>query len=76
MSDWQDISTAPKDGTRVLLCSTANDQYRVFSPCEWTKAGEISEEGFWLWWQAEPAYLIEVPAPSHWQPLPAPPEAP
>lgn len=74
MTEWQPIETAPKDGTPVLLCSTENEQYRVFCPCEWIKAGEISEDGFWLWWQAGPAYLVEVSSPAHWMPLPTPPK--
>jgi len=70
---WQPIETAPKDGTKLLLCSNVNGNYGSFAPCEWSKAGDISSEGFWLWWQASPEYLTEIHA-THWQPLPEPPQ--
>jgi hypothetical protein len=67
---WQPIDTAPKDG-RVILILT--ERGNVYSPCQWEN-GEISENGFWLWWQDEPAWLTEVVNPTHWMPLPDPPE--
>ncbi len=62
MTEWQPIETAPKDGTRVLLWRRAiRDQ-----------PTPIMADGFWcetcwVW----PYILSE---PTHWQPLPAPPE--
>ena len=59
---WLPIETAPKDGTRVLLWRRAiRDQ-----------PAPIMADGFWcetcwVW----PYILSE---PTHWQPLPAPPE--
>ena len=70
MDEWQPIETAPKDVKLILL-----DKIGVCrAPCEWSPAGEISEEGFWLWWQAAPEYLTEVVDPAHWMPLPEPPK--
>ena len=73
MATWQSIETAPKGGSEILLAYQTEDYFRVFAPCMWSPAGEISESGFWLWWQAEPEWLTEVKNPTHWMPLPAPP---
>ena len=70
--EWQPIETAPKDGTKCILFSDAPGSYSFFSPCEWSKAGEISEGGFWIWWQAAPEYLTEVKNPTHWMVLSKP----
>ena len=59
---WQTMDTAPKDGTRVLLWRRAiRDQ-----------PTPIMADGFWcetcwVW-----PYLLSEP--THWQPLPTPPE--
>lgn len=63
--EWQDISTAPKDGTRVLLTDGLNTAsvgfwrrtYEEWHPNEMT---EIN------WWRMQP--------PTHWMPLPKPPK--
>lgn len=68
--DWQPISTAPKDGTPLLLLSQAG---RGLAPCTWSPPGEISEDGFWLWWQDEPAWFTEVHNPTHFARIPEPP---
>ena len=62
LPEWRPISEAPKDGTRVLLWRRAiRDQ-----------PTPIMADGFWcetcwVW-----PYLLSEP--THWQPLPAPPE--
>jgi hypothetical protein len=62
LSGWRDIATAPKDGTRVLLFNPGEPPYQCVG-C-WlnntTGGGWVSSE-----WDVEP---------SHWQPLPPPPE--
>ena len=70
-NSWQPIETAPKDGTKVLLHRKGGGP---FAPCEWVEKGQISEEGFWLWWQAAPEYFTEVVNPTYWMPLPNLPE--
>ena len=60
---WQPIETAPRDGTRILLYFPAMDKgERIF-------AGPFAH-GMWQIgvWFARP------PNPTHWQPLPPPPE--
>lgn len=57
------IKDAPKDGTPLLLYCEQQDKF--YAPCIWSPAGEISENGFWLWWQMDPVYLTEVVHPSH-----------
>jgi hypothetical protein len=67
---WQPIETAPKDGTWFLAASS---QYRVACPARWhahsfqwlTTMLELKHCGHW---SGHP--------PTHWMPLPAPPEPP
>ena len=70
MADWQDISTAPRDGTFVLLYDDrfkhSEASYLIahwHTPLEeW--AGRPNSKGrFPLWGEA-----------THWMPLPVPPE--
>jgi len=67
MSEWQDISTAPKKGInqfRVILLSRAGQKESM--PCYWD--GEN--------WKCASVFgndLIYV-HPTHWMPLPSPPE--
>ena len=70
MTEWRPIETAPRDGSGMMILGKSGV---VLSPCQW-ETGEISEDGFWLWWQAEPEWLTEVKDPTHWMPLPEPPE--
>ena len=64
---WQDIRTAPKDGTTVDLWSP---KYVRFTGCVWTK---LYKRNDYQWFQyGTDGYEIE---PTHWMPLPAPPNA-
>lgn len=71
---WQDISTAPKDGTRIDLYGPSGR----FPNCRW---GRHDAESRAPWgeehWRGVPFYRlhgIEQQAPvTHWRPLPAPP---
>ena len=73
MSEWQDISTAPRDGTKILLWLKS-----PYSTVE--KAGYYEPWDVWLSGHLpsdpdlhEP-YGIGSLVPTHWQPLPEPPE--
>jgi hypothetical protein len=64
MSTWQPISTAPKDG-RWLLVTWLGEAHRVEA------MKYLPESNDWMWWEGDCA----LDPPTHWQPLPAPPEA-
>ena len=62
---WQPIETAPKDGTRILLCSNGGAVWMGHWVCRsgaylingWTRYNQVD-----IGWE-----------PSNWMPLPAPP---
>jgi hypothetical protein len=64
MNDWQPIETAPKDGTRVLLCE-ADQPSEValgwYLEGAWRDFGDTGCNGF------------EDYAPTHWMPVPMKP---
>ena len=75
MSEWQPIETAPKDGTKILVWT----HHDVCEISEWFQATgyKYKEVGRGLY-----AKSIVVAnegwssnTPTHWQPLPDPPEA-
>lgn len=76
MTAWQDISTAPKDGTRVLVWSAAAQQAYVAA---WMTALEDRDDSTWIFARdlnfADPSRAIAfaVAKPTHWMPLPKPP---
>jgi len=68
MSDWQDISTAPKDGTKFLACSIRNGQHDFL---RWVKG----RDGYADHFESAIGYGgIPIAFVTHWQPLPAPPK--
>jgi hypothetical protein len=62
LQDWQDIATAPKDGTRILLWAPA-----WYFPCSGSWYGSDWRQVYDM-----PAFAN---APSVWMPLPPPPAA-
>ncbi len=60
---WQDISTAPKDGTRILL------YFKKYG----ASSGHYNTDGF-LW--NGHAVLDGMAVPTLWQPLPSKPQEP
>lgn len=75
MTEWQDIRTAPKDGTEILLFIDGFYPKRVIA--RWY--------GPWSNWMVgafpnDPAreeyHRIGAKVPTHWMPLPEPPKAP
>ena len=62
--EWQPIETAPKDGTRILLCRVHPnpDIHIAISDGQWLE----THNGHWDWvWP----YIRKEP--THWMPLPA-----
>jgi hypothetical protein len=57
---WQPIETAPKDGTDVLAWD--GDSVSLV----WWSVGAKK----WAWGD----FYLDAPAPTHWMPLPPPPE--
>ena len=77
MSEWRDISTAPKDGRWVLLFSpdaTADDCAPGVIIGRWCEEDDMPDGGAW-WENGASGFSIDAD-PSHWQPLPAPPVSP
>lgn len=74
---WQPIETAPKDGTKVLLA----DKNGYISTARWTEECErggvdSSRDPGWKAYAIDDDsfYSCEYINPTHWMPLPAPPE--
>ena len=74
MSEWQDMSTAPKDATewqhdrtRVLLTDGVRISIGQWADGAWTDESEIR-------WVGDDGAFHETWYPSHWQPLPEPPK--
>lgn len=76
---WQPIETAPKDGTRILLYRKDENNDPLMAIASWSNYTWISskqDDGSWGGWlvfacrsDSEAFY-----SPTHWQPLPQPPE--
>lgn len=68
---WQDISTAPKDGSEIILCVLDSVFVGVWIGKE-NYRGEIGwhdvADSFELWYSERPV------TPTHWMPLPEPPK--
>ncbi|QEL18756.1 hypothetical protein PX52LOC_05793 [Limnoglobus roseus] len=64
-SSWQPIETAPKDGTEVLLLSHPAAMLPPdYAVAYWDEVDEV-----WYW--NKPKRFL---CPTHWMPLPAPPQ--
>lgn len=76
MGEWQDISTAPKDGTAVLLCIDGD----VIGEAYWYSYTDREQDQGWWWANTGPGdyhadrISIVGPHPAFWMPLPAPPK--
>lgn len=71
MSEWQDISTAPKDGSTILTWGRLHDdgdsdmgERPIVRVSRWRL-----QVGHWY------SDCSGSHVPTHWQPLPSPPEA-
>jgi len=93
MSEWQDISTAPRDGTPILIFQPSGRYGQTVShymPPDALKPGEGSYRtddprlklyddarwaiGYWRPWGGWGNRNSSDVEPSHWMPLPAPPQ--
>lgn len=63
---WQPMSTAPRDGTRVLVWSATERAYHVLSFDNSPPPGWMSQAGDYVVFEDQESL-------SHWMPLPAPP---
>lgn len=79
MSDWQDISTAPKDGTEILLFTHHEaDEYldESFDAVQiglWDDGNHAPGSAF----HREPGWCQQkIGKPTHWMPLPKAPSTP
>lgn len=70
MTEWQDISTAPRDGTRVLLLD--DDGETILSGL-WGRRFFAKNDSDWQWvmFEGDSETLCN---PTHWMPLPQPPK--
>ena len=84
MSNWQDISTAPRDGSEVLGwredCGIMLIRYMaMYDFMTETEIGDCEDESASQndWWAADfvtGCRLEGTEVPTHWQPLPEPPK--
>lgn len=80
-TEWRDISTAPKDGTPIVMifgnmvCIASWGEEEIWGGNEQSTYGEgwwrIMNHDLMKW---ESALKPSIPEPSHWMPLPHPPE--
>ena len=83
-SEWQPIESAPKDGTEVLLFTDSEAMVRedvVLHRRLGIEPFVAIQIGYWedavnapLRKEAAGWRALKIGAPTHWQPLPAPPE--
>jgi hypothetical protein len=84
---WQPIETAPRDGTTVLLAAPGRVTAGEWHAEQWPTASEHhSTTGEYLgqyetgecipaaWYSWDGGFTDEDP-PTHWQPMPAPPQS-
>lgn len=78
MTGWQPIETAPRDGRWVLVCGgTPADDFSEKRPAvaQWTDdLNGRKTEWHWQFAWYDGGYYGVYESPTHWQPLPPPPE--
>jgi hypothetical protein len=67
---WQDISTAPKDGTRILI-HTPSSRLKV-TQAWWARPYEAAPADQ-CWWQTAEDYHVLPEHAAHWMPMPPAP---
>ena len=77
MGEWQPIETAPKDGTSVLLCQAFDADGKPIRDKAWGLFVQVAawwDEQEWIVYCSTPSEPSLHFDPTHWQPLPAPPQ--
>lgn len=67
--EWQPIETAPKDGTRVLVAE--EDDNESIGVAYWFCGSEDQDAG---WYSSACVDDVTMFYPTHWIPLPQPPQ--
>jgi hypothetical protein len=65
MSDWEEIETAPTDGTPILCCWKGKNLHPYPMHCEGGKFGILTHDG---------DFIVSVNQPTHWMDFPEPPK--
>ncbi len=80
-SEWQDIATAPKDGTWVLVYTDKipdeGSDVRNICVAQWSdylNGGTTEPRWMFAWYDG--GFYGDCGQPTHWQPLPSPPIQP
>ena len=78
LGGWQPIETAPKDGTWILVYGEGTDDEadtRKVSVAQYTNYlnGTIYDEFWWQFAWYDGGYYGRFENPTHWMPLPTPP---
>lgn len=73
MSEWQDISTAPKDKFILLFAAEDDDGCKMFVG-SYAPTGETGPFGQFKWREQSGASIWAERSITHWMPLPTPPE--
>lgn len=70
MGEWQDIETAPKDGTPIMLAiaGTKIGRFPYIGTGRWTVEGP-----HYVGWDGSALGIARILAPTHWMPIPPPP---
>lgn len=72
---WRPIETAPRDGTSVIVASRYETR-TVVGEARFLMDEDATYTAWWWANQSPGDYYADMiyPNPTHWQPLPAPPE--
>lgn len=79
-TQWRDIKDAPRDGTKILAYGLQgwDSDYKNYNGkivpqvVYWIKAEPYISKGYWK--VDTCSYYVETLKPTHWMPLPKPPE--
>lgn len=72
MSEWRDISSAPKDGTDIMLWCHFSLKPSI-AICRYHESGRAGAHGRFVWLDQGGSTIAER-IPTHWMPLPEPPQ--